>query len=74
MVGILTVFVISLSFLFATVNILAIFVISVIPLYQGWHTGNVRDLPVMIWYDFKSDGILPAEVSNSGLSVITVPA
>ena len=35
---------------------------------KGWHTGydasgkEPQTLPVMIWYDFKSDGIRAAEV------------
>jgi len=37
------------------------------PVAQGWHTGPEggppQTLPVMIWYDFKSSGIQPAEVS-----------
>jgi len=34
---------------------------------QGWHSGPhegpSQTLPVMIWYDFKSSGVQPAEVS-----------
>lgn len=31
---------------------------------SGWQThGSARSLPVMIWYDFKSEGIRPSEVS-----------
>jgi len=30
---------------------------------NGWHVGTTRNLPVMIWYDFKAPGIRAAEVS-----------
>jgi len=37
------------------------------PVEKGWHTGPksgpALNLPVMIWYDFKSDGVRPSEVS-----------
>ena len=36
------------------------------PLHKGWHTGPSSgpaiNLPVMIWYDFKADGVRPSEV------------
>ena len=42
-----------------------------LPENKGWHVNDkTRSLPVMIWYDFKSEGIRPAEVRiiyNGGL-------
>ena len=28
----------------------------------GYHTGTTAGGPVLLWYDFKSDGFRPAEV------------
>merc|ERR1719193_2880665 len=37
------------------------------PLGKGWHSGPPGDapglFPLMIWYDFKAEGVRPAEVA-----------
>ena len=39
------------------------------PISTGWHTGKrggpPHTLPVMIWYDLKNDGVIPAEVKKN---------
>ena len=39
------------------------------PISTGWHTGKrggpPHTLPVMIWYDLKNDGVIPAEVKKT---------
>ena len=41
---------------------------SQLPVDNGWHlgpnSGPAFNLPAMIWYDFKSEGIRPAEVKS----------
>ena len=39
------------------------------PVNNGWHVGPPGagpplNLPVMIWYDFKSEGVRPAKVKS----------
>ena len=42
-----------------------------LPENKGWHVNDkTRSLPVMIWYDFKSEGIRPAEVRISNLGIV----